>query len=33
MDQCIGSVHEFSPRRSTVIRKDPSFFRTRHGLT
>ncbi len=31
MGQSIGSVHEFGPRWSTVIRKDPSFFGTRRG--
>jgi hypothetical protein len=31
MGHCIGSVHEFGPRWSTVIRKDPSFFGTRRG--
>jgi hypothetical protein len=31
MSQCIGSVYEFGPRWSTVIRKDTSFFGTRRG--
>jgi hypothetical protein len=30
MGQCIGSVHEFGPRWSTVNQKDPSFG-TRRG--